>query len=90
MAQFLTASLPFGCQGVTRLLMVILAAAALATLPLSSRAPAVAQAAATIRVISAVRLKLNGSTNDGAPPARASVIRASDGSVQPAKLIEFQ
>jgi hypothetical protein len=90
MAQFLTASLPFGRQGVTRLLMVILAAAALATFPSPPRASAVAQATATIRVISAVRLKLDGSTNDGVPPARDSLIKTSDGSTQPAKLIEFQ
>jgi hypothetical protein len=90
MVQFLTASLPFGRQGVTHLLMVILAAAALATLPPTPRASVVAQATATIRVVAAVRIKLDGSTNPGAPPARDSAIRAGDGSTMPAKLIEFQ
>jgi hypothetical protein len=49
-----------------------------------------AQATATIRVVAAVRLKLDGSDNPGAPPARNAVLRSSDGTAQPAKLIEFQ
>ena len=90
MAQFLTACLPFGGQGVTHVLMVILAAAALATFPPAPRASAVAQATATIRVISAVRIKLDGSTNADAPPARDCVVKIGDGPARPAKLIEFQ
>ena len=71
--------------------MILLAAAALATTSPEYRpAAAVAQATATIRVISAVRLKLDAETNTDAPPARPSVFKAADGSVQPAKLIEFQ
>lgn len=71
--------------------MVLLAAAALAaTPPQPHPVSAVAQATATIRVISAVQLKLDGTSNPGAPPPRDSVVKAADGSVQRAKLIEFQ
>jgi hypothetical protein len=73
--------------------MVFLAAAALAATPPSPPRPvaAVAQATATIRVISAVRLKLDGAApNPDAPAPRQSVVKTSDGSVQAAKLIEFQ
>jgi hypothetical protein len=71
--------------------MFMLAAAALATLPpRPGPVSAVAQATATVRVIAAVRLKLDGSINAGAPRARSSLIKASDGTRQPAKLIEFQ
>jgi hypothetical protein len=70
--------------------MVILAAAALATFPPVPRVSATAQATATIRVIAAVRLKLDGSPNADAPPARDSLVRLNDGSTRPAQLIEFQ
>jgi len=74
--------------------MVILAAAALATSspqsPAPSRTAAVAQATATIRIVSGVVLKLDAATNPGAPPSRDSLIHAADGSTAPAKLIEFQ
>jgi hypothetical protein len=51
---------------------------------------AAVQATATIRIVSAVRLKLDSDTNPGAPQAHESVVKATDGSAQPAKLIEFQ
>lgn len=71
--------------------MFLLAAAALATVPPPSKpAGAVAQATATIRIVAAVQLKLDGSPNADAPPPRDSIITASDGSPQRAKLIEFQ
>ena len=71
--------------------MILLAAAALVGTPPPPRpAAAVAQATATIRVISGVQLKFGAPNNPGAPPARASVVKAADGSVHPAKLIEFQ
>jgi hypothetical protein len=76
--------------------MVILAAAATAAAALASSTPAAhpvsatAQATATIRVVSAVRLKLDGSENPGAPASRDTVLRFSDGTLQDAKLIEFQ
>jgi hypothetical protein len=74
-------------------MMFLLAAAALTTQPAppqSRPVSAVVQATATIRVINAVELKLDGRANPDAPPARDSVIKAADGSSQPAKLIEFQ
>ena len=74
--------------------MVLLAAAALATSLAAPSPPrptgAVVQATATIRVISGVALKLDAPANPGAPPSRNSLIRASDGSLTPAKLIEFE
>jgi hypothetical protein len=71
--------------------MFLIAAAALATASTPSAAPRVTvQATATIRVIAAVRLKLDAPVNPGAPNARNAVLRLSDGTAKPAKLIEFQ
>jgi hypothetical protein len=71
--------------------MVLLAAAALVITPPQPRpASAIAQATATIRVVRAVRLTLDAPTNPDAPPARDSVVKTADGSIQPARLIEFQ
>lgn len=75
-----------------RAMLWLFAAAMTATLepqaPPSS--PAVtAQARAVIRVISGVRLKLDAEHNLDAPSARQTVL-AANGSVQPARLIEFQ
>jgi hypothetical protein len=71
--------------------MFTLAAAVLATTaPHSAGASAVAQATATIRVVTAVRLKLDAPDNPGAPTARNAVVRLGNGAAQPAKLIEFQ
>ena len=67
--------------------MFLLAAAALATAPPPA---ATAQATATIRIVTAVRLKLDAAQNPGAPTARDAVLRLGDGTTQPAKLIEFQ
>ena len=70
--------------------MIILAAAALAMEVPQSRATATVQATATIQVLRAVTLKLDGSPNPGAPAARDAVIAAADGTRQPAKVIDFQ
>jgi hypothetical protein len=71
--------------------MFMLAAAALATVqPQPPATSAAAQATATIRIVTAVRLKLDAPKNAGAPDARDAVVRTSDGASQPAKLIEFQ
>jgi hypothetical protein len=71
--------------------MLLIAAAALAT---ASTPPvgtsATVQATATIRIVAGVRLKFDAASNPGAPPARNAVIKLSDGTAQPAKLIEFQ
>jgi len=71
-------------------MMVLFVAAALSATTAPVRPAAVAQATATIRIVSAVTLKLDGTANVGAPVPRASRIKAPDGSSQPAKLIEFQ
>jgi hypothetical protein len=70
--------------------MVIIAAAALAAEVPQSRTTATAQATATIRVLRAVRLKLDGSPNPDAPPARDTAIAAADGTRHHAKVIDFQ
>ena len=70
---------------------MFLLAAALATASTPPPAPsATVQATATIRVMTAVRLKLDAAVNPGAPDARDAVLRLGDGTSQSAKLIEFQ
>jgi hypothetical protein len=70
--------------------MLFLAAAALAITSPPPPVSAVAQATATIRVITGVTLKLDGSPNPNAPSARDSLVKSADGTRRPAKLIEFQ
>jgi hypothetical protein len=67
------------------------AAAIVASAPASSpTAPAVvAEATATVRIVSGVRLKLDSPTNADAPPAHDSKVEA-EGKLQPARLIEFE
>jgi hypothetical protein len=50
---------------------------------------AVAQATASVRIISGVRLKF-GDENPQAPKARDRKVRTEDGLVRPARLIEFE
>lgn len=71
--------------------MLLFAAAIAASAPASSRtAPAViAEATATVRIVSGVRLKLDSPTNVDAPPAHDSKIKA-EGKLEPARLIEFE
>jgi hypothetical protein len=70
--------------------MLLIAAAALAIVsPPPSPTSATVQATATIRIVAAVRLKLDAPENPGAPPPRDSLVKASDGTMRPAKLIEF-
>ena len=71
--------------------MLLLAAAALsAPSPPAWPAGAVAEATATVRILTAVQLKLDGSPNEGLPPVRVSQVRSADGTTQEAKLVEFQ
>jgi hypothetical protein len=71
--------------------MILLAAASIASaLPPSRPVTAAVQATATIRIVTAVQLKLGAAINPGAPPVRDSIVMSADGSSQPAKLIEFQ
>jgi hypothetical protein len=63
--------------------------AAAAPQPSSSPRPVVAQARATVRIVSGVSLKLDAPTNEGAPPAHDSIV-VTDGTARPAKLIEFE
>jgi hypothetical protein len=51
--------------------------------------PVVAQARATVRILSGVRLKLDSPTNADAPPAHDGTVM-TNGTEQPARLIEFQ
>jgi len=70
----------------------------LAAVPLAASAPqdaprhstgAVAQATATVRVISGVRVQLDGQPSPDAPIARDTVVH-TDGAVRTVKLIEFE
>ncbi len=70
--------------------MVLLIAAVLASSAQAHPVAASAQAMATIRVLSAVQIKFGEKQIDGVPPARDTVIKAADGGLQPAKLVEFQ
>jgi hypothetical protein len=74
--------------------MVLLAATSLATASPQPRthAPtgAVVQATATIRVVTGVVIKLGGPANADAPRTQETVVHFADGSVVPAKLVEFQ
>jgi len=71
--------------------MLLLTAVALASASPPPQAPAAtAQATATIRVVTGVRVKLDAAANPGAPHTRDAVLRLGDGTLQPAKLIEFQ
>lgn len=72
--------------------MLALAALAMAaSQPLPAPVPAgpSVQASATVRIVSGVRLKLDGSTNPGAPAPRDTMVQ-SLGEQQPARLIEFE
>lgn len=71
--------------------MLLFAAAIAASGPASSRParPVVAEATATVRIVSGVQLKLDSAMNAGAPPAHDSKVKA-EGKLQPARLIEFE
>ena len=70
--------------------MLFIAAAILAADSPPRPSGAVAQATATVRVIRAVTLKLDGSANAEAPAPRAAMLIAADGTRRSVKLIEFQ
>lgn len=73
--------------------MLWLAAAAMtATTPpsaVSQPVRAVVQAQATVRIMSGTRIHLDGQPSGDAPPPSDGVVH-SEGSAQPARLIEFQ
>lgn len=70
--------------------MLLIATALLAAPPPTTQSRASAQAAATIRIVRAVKLKFDGSRNEGALGPRQAILRAADGTAQQVKLIEFQ
>jgi hypothetical protein len=69
--------------------MLLFAAAVIATAVPPRPEQVVVQATATIRVVAAVRIKLDAPENPGAPSPRDSLVRDPDGTTQPARLIEF-
>ncbi len=71
-------------------MMFLVAAAAIASTAPTARTSAIVQATATIRVVKGVVLKLDGSSNAGAPLARDSLVKSPDGSTRQLKVIEFQ
>ncbi len=77
--------------------MLFLALPAVAAAPLaeSHLAPrgqtiAVVQATATIRVLTSVRVRLDGTPSPDTPPPRDSTLGAAGEASQPIKVIEFQ
>jgi hypothetical protein len=70
--------------------MMLLAAALAIAQSQPPISPAIVEARATIRIVAAVRLKLDASENPDAPRAHDSRVKAADGSSRPARLIEFQ
>jgi hypothetical protein len=72
-------------------MFTLAAAAALATSPPGNQraAPVVAQATATVRIISGVSVRFDQPNNPDAPPAHDSKIR-TDGATRQARLIEFE
>lgn len=70
-------------------LIALAGAANSAPAPSSKPAPVVAQASASVRIISGVRLSFDSPTNDGAPRMREGTVTVS-GRQQPARLIEFE
>lgn len=73
------------------MLWLIAAVAAANAAPPQARppAPVAVQASATVRIISGVRIDFDSATNPGAPPAHDARI-TTDGTTQPARLIEFE
>ena len=71
--------------------MLLFAATIVASVPANNRAaPAVvAEATATVHIVSGVQLKLDSTNNADAPPAHDSKVKA-EGRLQPARLIEFE
>ena len=76
-------------------MMLLVAVTSLATS--SPQAPtqrsptaAVAQATATIRVVTGVVIKFGAATNPDAPPTKETRIHSLDGTAVAAKLVEFQ
>ena len=72
--------------------MLLFASAALAASTPASSPPApvvVAEAQASVRILSGVQLKIDSPTNADAPPAHDSKV-AADGKIRPARLIEFE
>jgi hypothetical protein len=67
----------------------VAAAAVAANTPNPASAPVVAEATATVRIVSGVRLKLDSEENKDAPRAHEATIIA-DGNPRPARLIEFE
>jgi hypothetical protein len=72
-------------------MLLIATAALIAAAPADAPAGATVQARASVRILSAVRLKLDEEQQsaDGIPEARQTSIR-TDAGPQPAKLIEFE
>ena len=72
------------------LALVALAAAVSAPQPPSAPTRPMVQAIATVRILSGVRLNLNGHANDVEIPAPRDAVIQANGADQPARLIEFQ
>lgn len=69
--------------------MLWLASAALAASAPQGTASVTAQARATVRIVSAVTLKMTGEPNAAAPPPRMATVR-TEGQPRRVRLIEFE
>lgn len=77
--------------------MLILAAALFAASPAEARDSVVSppvrprvEARASVRILAATIVRFAAEQQDGVPPPRAAVLRSADGSVEDARLIEFE
>jgi hypothetical protein len=72
------------------LLFAVTALAASAASNPDNTGAAAAHARATIRIVSAVRLRVGSNSSEEGLPVRSATIRGEDGSAQAARLVEFE
>jgi len=70
--------------------MLVLLAATAAAAAQPAPVAAVARAQVSIRVLNSVRLRVGADTSEDGRPVRSAMIRDTDGSRLPAKLVEFE
>lgn len=71
-------------------MLMLLAAIAAAAAEPAPPAGVTVRAQATIRIISATRLRVGANRSEEGEPVRATVIRDVDGKTLPARLVEFE
>lgn len=71
-------------------MLLIFAAAVTAVQVQPGHQGVTANARATIRIVSATRLRMGASSSEEGKPVERSTIQAADGTRQPAMLVQFQ